>query len=106
MGSMNCMTLCLPFRALAMLVCLAALPCRAGDHFLTIGGGSSASNNQVSLEKNVLYLQRFLGDAGLADMPHEILFSDGTAGARDLQFDDPTFKPPRVNQILAELFNS
>jgi hypothetical protein len=89
-----------------MLVCVVALPCRAGDHFLTIGGGSSASNNQVSLEKNVLYLQRFLGDAGLGDMPHEILFSDGTAGARDLQFDDPAIKPPRVNQILAELFNS
>ena len=41
----------------------------AKDHFLTIGGGSSASNNQVSLEKNVLYLQRFLKDAGLAGLP-------------------------------------
>ena len=41
----------------------------AKDHFLTIGGGSSASNNQVSLEKNVLFLQRYLQDSGLGSLP-------------------------------------
>ncbi|HEY2585964.1 MAG TPA: hypothetical protein VGI81_09400 [Tepidisphaeraceae bacterium] len=81
----------------------AALLC-AADHFLTIGGGSSAANNQVSLEKNVLYLQRFLADRGLGDVPHEILFSDGAGGARDLQY-IPAAKPPRVNELLAELFH-
>lgn len=92
-----------PLLMLAMSI--ASAPAFARDHFLTIGGGSSASNNQVSLEKNVLYLQRFLHAAGLDDMPHEILFSDGNAGSRDLEFQDPGFEPPRVNQLLAEITN-
>jgi hypothetical protein len=87
------------------LISLAALPALAGDHFLTIGGGSSASNNQVSLEKNVLYLQRFLEAAGLSSLPHEILFSDGAAGTRDLQFYDPNATVPRANELLADIFN-
>src|SRR4051812_48266775 len=45
---------------------------RAEDHFLTIGGGESPTNNQVSLEKNLLYLQRFLSDSGLGSMSHDI----------------------------------
>jgi hypothetical protein len=85
------------------LLLSSAPPLRAADHFLTIGGGSSAANNHVSLEKNVLFLQRFLADRGLGDVPHEILFSDGTGGARDLQF-IPKAKPPRVNELLAEIF--
>lgn len=90
----------------ALIIALVfAASARGKDHFLTIGGGSSAQNNQVSLEKNVLYLQRFLQAAGLAGMPHEILFSDGNGGARDLQFEDPKFDAPAVNQLLAEIFN-
>src|SRR5436305_4458232 len=94
------------------LVCAAAfssiflfLPVagRAADHFLTIGGGTSADNNQVSLEKNVLYLQKCLADAGLDGLPHEILFTDGKDGARDLVYIDPKFQVPRVNQVLADV---
>ena len=59
---------------------------RAADHFLTIGGGNSVSNNQVSLVKNVIYLQRFLSSAGLESAPHEILFSDGNGTERDVEF--------------------
>src|SRR3954470_1124793 len=77
---------------------------RAADHFLTIGGGTTADNNQVSLEKNVLYLQKCLSDAGLGGLPHEILFTDGDAGARDLVYVDPGFRVPRVNQLLADVF--
>jgi hypothetical protein len=87
------------------LAALFCLPTFAADHFLTIGGGSSASNNQVSLEKNILYLQRFLQDAGLSRLPHEILFSDGAGGTRDLQFYDPKAVAPRVNELLAEIFD-
>jgi hypothetical protein len=57
------------------------------------------------LEKNVLYLQRFLADTGLGGLPHEILFSDGNGGARDLQFSDPKNEPPRVNELLGEIFH-
>src|SRR5205807_4519689 len=65
----------------------------------------TVNNNQVSLEKNVLYLQRFMKDAGLNGVPHEILFADGTGGARDLEFDDPKNKLPRVNELLADVFD-
>jgi hypothetical protein len=94
--------------SIAYLICsalaLSPSPAGAEDHFLTIGGGSSPSNNQVSLEKNILYLQRFLADTGLGNLPHEILFSDGAAGARDLQFLDPNHQAPKANQLLAEIF--
>ena len=62
----------------------------ADDHFLTIGGGESPTNNQVSLEKNILYLQRFLSDTGLGSMPHDIYFANGKETGRDIQFVDPT----------------
>jgi hypothetical protein len=90
---------------LVALMTLLTLPASARDHLLTFGGGSSVSNNQVSLEKNVLYLQRFLGDAGLTGVPHEILFADGTGGARDLEFDDPNVKLPRATELLADVFD-
>ena len=89
---------------LAALLFLSPLA-QAGDHFLTIGGGSSPSNNQVSLEKNVLYFQRFLADRGMGDLPHEILFSDGNGGARDLQYVDPNARAPRANHLLAQIFH-
>src|SRR4051794_36560371 len=84
-------------------VCAAALPARGGDHFLTIGGGSSASNNQVSLEKNILYLQRFLSERGLGDVPHEILFADGKGGLRDLVYEGAAEKMPHVNELVAQV---
>src|SRR5947209_16658829 len=96
------------FRITSVLIwvlSIAAAPALARDHFLTIGGGNSASNNQVSLEKNVLFLQRYLEATGMANVPHEILFSDGNGGARDLQFEDPNYQPPRVNELLAEVFD-
>src|SRR2546423_15445897 len=95
-----------PATVILIAVLLAAASrTSAADHFLTIGGGSSASNNQVSLEKNVLFLQRYLNASGLGSVPHEILFSDGNGGARDLQFEDPNFETPRVNELLAEGLN-
>src|SRR2546421_4158952 len=90
---------------LISVLSFAAVPASARDHFLTIGGGSSASNNQVSLEKNVLFLQRYLEASGMGSVPHEILFSDGNGGARDLQFEDPNYEPPQMNELLAKVFN-
>src|SRR5258706_7904451 len=78
---------------------------RGEDHFLTIGGGESPTNNQVSLEKNILYLQRFLSDSGLGSMGHDIYFANGKETGRDIQFVDPTTPPPRVNALLAQIFD-
>ena len=38
--------------------------------------------NQVSLEKNVLYFQRFLRDQKLGHRPLDIYFADGFLGQR------------------------
>src|SRR5438874_6485908 len=78
---------------------------RADDHFLTIGGGESPTNNQVSLEKNILYLQRFLSESGLGSMSNDIYFANGKEAGRDIQFVDPTTRPPKVNQLLAQIFD-
>jgi hypothetical protein len=90
----------------SLLVLIAWTPVVAYDHFLTIGGGESPTNNQVSLEKNILYLQRFLSDSGLGSMAHDIYFANGKEIGRDIQFVDPTTPPPRVNALLAQVFNN
>src|SRR5205814_1930176 len=77
---------------------------RAADHFLTIGGGDSPTYNQVSLERNVLFLQHMLEDVETPDVAHEIFFSDGDAGSRDVQYVAGD-KLPQVNLVLARLFN-
>lgn len=51
--------------AFLVLVALAA-PAAAKDYFLTIGGGYARTGNQASLEKNALYSQRVLREAGVA----------------------------------------
>ena len=75
-------------------------------NFLTIGGGYSASGNQVSLEKNIQYLQRVMADLDRKDAPHDIYFADGDHEGRDLQFMDKDFKIPKINLYLAEFAGS
>jgi|TARA_B100000959_G_scaffold217640_1_gene229603 hypothetical protein len=87
------------------VICCVAAP-KADSHpphFLTIGGGYSPTGNQVSLEKNVFFFKRVLNQLGLDDAPHHVLFADGRSAERDLQYDDPAFKVPRVNQVIASL---
>jgi len=86
------------------LVCFASMPAVAADHFLTIGGGDSPTYNQVSLEKNVQFFQHLLSDVETPDVANEIFFSDGDAGSRDVQY-VAADKLPRVNLVLARLFN-
>lgn len=75
-------------------------------NFLTIGGGYSASGNQVSLEKNIQYLQRVMAGLDRKDAPHDIYFADGDHEGRDLQFMDKDFKIPKINLYLAEFAGS
>ncbi len=75
-------------------------------HFLVWGGGYSASGNQVSLEKNVLYFRRVLGELNLLKSPRHLLFADGRDKGRDLQFMDPAFDIPEINRAFAELLGS
>lgn len=73
---------------------------------LVFGGGYSPSGNQVSLESNIKYFRRIRPSIGLGGAPMETYFADGKSKDRDLQFFDPTFQIPEVNQIMAELLGS
>lgn len=75
----------------------------AADFFLTIGGGYSPSGNQVSLENNVLYFQRVLGDMELDRTNNAIFFSDGVSSVNDVQVMDP-LSVPKSNRLMAEFF--
>src|SRR5712675_2117429 len=92
--------------ALAVLIAFASLhqvTLGAGDHFLVIGGGSGPSEDQVSLEKNILFFQQLLRESEGPDIHADVFFADGLAGTRDVQFVSSE-KPPRVNQLLAQIF--
>jgi hypothetical protein len=96
-----------PMRPILLLAMTLLTPAAWGgeDHFLTIGGGGSPRNNQLSLERNVVFFRRVLSDCGLAAAPHEVYFASGTERIRDLQVADPNVKPPRANQLLARLWD-
>lgn len=87
---------------LMLTILAAAASTRGDDYFLTIGGGATVSNNQMSLERNVLYFQRILAERAVAPAKHTVLFSDGTDTGRDLHQRDPN-GIPRVNELLAQL---
>jgi len=75
-------------------------------NLLVFGGGYSPSGNQVSLESNVKYFRRIRTSMGLAEAAMETHFADGKSKDRDLQFFDPAFQVPEINQIMGELLGS
>ncbi len=85
------------------LVLIGLSPVAGADYFLTIGGGSSPTGNQVSLEKNILFFQRMLAQERPDTPRHDIYFADGDAPQRDLQFSNPD-AVPLANRLMAELF--
>lgn len=87
-------------------ILLSAQPAQAKDYFLTIGGGYSPAGNQVSLESNVLFLQRTLKQERPDAPPHEIYFADGDAPERDVQYADAAAAKscPPAARIMTEVF--
>ena len=93
-----------PFRLLLAVFVLGTCECGwAGNYFLTIGGGPTPFNNQISLEKNVQFFQRMLKEKAIAVEQHDILFADGNSLARDLQYLE-TPDRPQLNENLALIF--
>ena len=92
-----------PCHVLLFVLVLLSPAVRAEDHFLTIGGGSAPDNNQVSLEKNILYFRAVLAASGLGSAKHDTFFSDGDDPGLDVQYIDPDFEPPALNVLLARL---
>lgn len=72
-----------------VLVCLGSMcDCRellATDYFLTIGGGYKATQNQASLEANIVFFQRILAEKHQGPLQHQIFFADGNDAGADLQ---------------------
>lgn len=89
---------------LACVLLCAAGPARAADHYLTIGGGQSPRNNQVSLEKNVLFFRDALTTLGLNNAPQEVLFADGNDNKRDIQFTPENSDLPKALALLEDIF--
>jgi hypothetical protein len=91
------------FAALTIVLLLNIAPAIGEDHFLTIGGGYSPTGNQISLEKNVLMFRSMVNESYGADVVHDVLFADGDHPGRDIQFQDPNFKIPPAQLLLAEV---
>ncbi len=91
----------------AVCLCACSLPtfAAAKDFFLTIGGGPRPDNNQVSLERNVVFQQRVLAERRPDRPTYELYFADGKTEARDLQYRVPEFSAtcPPARRILAEV---
>ncbi len=87
-------------------VFLSCTSSEAADHFLTIGGGPNPQSNQVSLERNVLFLQRTLQRVRPDQPPHSIFFADGRSPQRDLQFRDDSHELSTAQTWMTRLFGS
>ncbi len=78
----------------------------AKDYFFTIGGGYNPTGNQVSLEKNVIFMQSVLAEKRPDHPPHDIYFADGDDAERNVHFRDPDFDKtcPPARRMMAEIF--
>jgi hypothetical protein len=93
---------------LLMLITMLALSAAAKDVFITIGGGYDPSGNQVSLEKNAIFVQNLLSEKLGENDQQEIYFSDGAEPTPDLQFIDVEQEKncPKAARIMCEVFGS
>lgn len=93
------------FSTLGLCACFLHSPAAGADFFLTIGGGPRPDNNQVSLERNVLFHRGVLAERRPDGPPHEVFFADGLSEARDLQYRLPECAAtcPTARRILAEV---
>ncbi|MCM8534426.1 MAG: caspase family protein [Lentisphaeraceae bacterium] len=81
----------------------AELDKQSKTHFLVLGGGYSAKGNQLSLEKNVLFMDELLA----FKIPHKTsyrLFADGKKGERSLKFKAGDTYPSEFQKMLISCF--
>lgn len=76
----------------------------AKDYFITIGGGPNPFNNQISLERNVIFSQRVL-EQQRSDKPfRKVFFADGKIDKPDIQWKDPSVQRTPAMLWLTRLF--
>jgi hypothetical protein len=75
----------------------------AAPAFLVFGGGGSAENNEISLEKNLLYFQRTLKLLGYNPAQTLFYFANGSNGEATVRYLDANgreqFKPPDIPHL-------
>lgn len=94
-----------PGLILGLLGLLSVMPADGRDHYLVLAGGQSAANNQISLEKNVLFFRKVLEETAPAASLTEY-FSSGNEDIRSVQFESADAKVPPANEYMARLFGS
>lgn len=84
-------------------------------HFLAIGGGPEPEQNEIAIEKNILYFQRTLNALGFDPAKASTLFANGNDGTATVRYLDPQgqqqFKAPQIPNLkgastMANLQNS
>ncbi len=89
------------------VLCFAlSLPSFAETHLLTFGGGPSPDYNQISLEKNVQFLQHLLTDLNLSAIPHDIYFADGGSPYHIVKYLAPGDPAQDLAAEIADLANN
>ncbi len=72
-------------------------------NFLVVGGGGSPSNNEIALEKNVLYFQRTLRAFGYEPATASIFFANGNDGQTTVRYRDEQglerYKAPEIPSL-------
>ncbi len=74
------------------------------NHLLIFGGGYSATGNQVSLEKNVFYMDAILKSKTISSK--YILFADGSKGERSLQYREEGGFPDKFQELIISCIGS
>ncbi|MGK7925919.1 MAG: Caspase domain-containing protein [Spirulina sp.] len=82
----------------------SASECDLPTHFLVFAGGGSPRNNEIALEKNVLYFQRTLRELGYNSSEADIFFANGITGEATVRYIDEQryqqFKIPQIPHLL------
>jgi hypothetical protein len=73
-------------------------------NFFVLGGGGSPEQNEIAIEKNVLYFQRTLKSMRLKPAQPQIYFANGNDGRKTVRYIDPQgkeqFKVPEIPGVL------
>ena len=92
-----------PIRQSALLGIISfASIASALDHVLVIGGGPTPSANQLSIERNVLFLRQTLANIGRTDLNPEVLFASGNEADPDVCIDRSSSVPQAI-KLLADI---
>ncbi|MBP0016102.1 MAG: Caspase domain-containing protein [Cyanobacteria bacterium SBLK] len=78
----------------------SASECDSPPRFLVFAGGGSPRNNEIALEKNVLYFQRTLGELGYKASNADVFFANGITGEATVRYiDEQRQQQFKVSQI-------